>query len=306
MSFLAAAVNAWQLELHPEVWLLVVTIVALGVYSVRVIGPLAVAPGQPVVTRNQKLFFVAGVGLLWLAADWPMHDIAEKYLYSVHMVQHLLISFMVPPLLLMAMPEWLARLIVLDDSRSARVLRILTRPVVAGVIFNVVQVFTHWGTAVDLSIENGAFHYGVHLLVFASALLMWFPVVGPLKELQMSEPGKMLYLFLMSIIPTVPAAWLTFAEDPVYPGYDHDQRLWGISVITDQQAAGAIMKVLGGTYLWLLIAVRFFRYSAQQREADHLARRRRHSDSDLPLTVADVEAVFELAGDPRHEHVPGD
>jgi putative membrane protein len=303
---LVAAANAWELELHPEVWLLVGTIVALGVYSVRVIGPLAVAPGQSVVTRSQKLFFAAGVGLLWLAADWPMHDIAEKYLYSVHMVQHLLISFMVPPLLLLAMPEWLARLIVLDDSRSARVLRILTRPVVAGLVFNAVQVFTHWGAAVDLSIDNGAFHYGVHLLVFASALLMWFPVLGPLKELQMSEPGKMLYLFLMSIVPTVPAAWLTFAENPVYPAYDHDQRLWGISVITDQQAAGAIMKVLGGTYLWLHIAIRFFRYSAREREADRLARRRRHSDSDLPLTVADVEAVFELAGDPRRERVPGD
>ena len=142
--------------------------------------------------------------------------------------------------------------------------------------------------------------------MFASALLMWFPVLGPLRELQMSEPGKMLYLFLMSIVPTVPAAWLTFAEDPVYSGYDHDQRLWGIGVISDQQAAGAIMKILGGTYLWLLIAIRFFRYSAQQRELDRRERRRRHVVPHQPLTLADVEAEFELAGDPPRERLPGE
>jgi len=305
MKFLAA-VSAWEYEFHPEVWLLVGAIVGLGIYAVRVIGPLAVGHDEPVITRNQKLFFIAGVALLWLAADWPMHDIAEKYLYSVHMVQHLIISFIVPPLLLLAMPEWLARLVILDDSRSARVLRILTRPVVAGVLFNAVQVLTHWGTVVDKSVENGAFHYGIHLLVFGSALLMWFPVVGPLRELQMSEPGKMLYLFLMSIIPTVPAAWLTFAEDPVYSGYDHDQRLWGISVITDQQAAGAVMKILGGMYLWLLIGIRFFRWSAEQRRMDREERRRQYPSPAQELTVADMEAEFERAGDPPLERIPRD
>jgi len=301
---IAAAADAWRFELHPEVWLLVGAIVGLGVYSVRVIGPLAV-PGQPVVTRNQKACFAAGVALLLVAADWPLHDIAEKYLYSVHMVQHLMISFMVPPLLLLAMPEWLARLIVLDDSRSARILRLATRPVVAGIVFNAVQVLTHWTGVVNTSVNNGAFHYGIHLLVFGSALLMWFPVLGPLRELQMSEPGKMLYLFLMSIVPTVPAAWLTFAESPVYSSYDHDPRLWGIGVITDQQAAGAIMKVLGGTFLWLLIAIRFFRFSARQRDVDNQERRRGYEEAERPLTIAEVEAEFERAGDPPQERVPG-
>jgi putative membrane protein len=302
---IAAAADAWKFELHPEVWLLVGAIVGLGVYSVRVIGPLAVPAGQPVVTRNQKACFAAGVALLLVAADWPLHDIAENYLYSVHMVQHLMISFMVPPLLLLAMPEWLARLIVLDDSRSARILRLATRPVVAGIVFNAVQVLTHWTSVVNTSVNNGAFHYGIHLMVFGSALLMWFPVLGPLRELQMSEPGKMLYLFLMSIVPTVPAAWLTFADSPVYSAYDRDPRLWGIGVITDHQSAGAIMKILGGAFLWLLIAIRFFRFSARQREVDNQDRRRRYEEAERPLTIADVEAEFERAGDPPQERVPG-
>ena len=293
------AVDAWEFEAHPEVWILVAGIVALGWYAVRRIGPLAVADGDVVVTAVQKRWFAAAVVLLWIAADYPMHDIAEEHLYSVHMFQHLLIAFIVPPMLLLAMPEWLARLLVVDGGAVSKVLRVLTRPVVAGVIFNILQVLTHWGAVVDLSVENGPFHYMIHLGVFFSALLMWFPVLGPLKENQMSEPGKMLYLFLMSIVPTVPAGWLTFAEGVVYRAYDTADPLWGISPTDDQQAAGAVMKVIGGFYLWALIAIRFFRYAGGQREADIEARMQR-----IDLTYADVTRAFDHAGAPPPEPQP--
>ena len=268
----------WRLQLHPEVWVAVAALVAIGFYVTRVMGPLVMQNPNPpttIVTKRQRSYFAAGVFLLWVAADWPTHDIAERYLYSVHMVQHLLISFVVPPLLLMATPEWLARLLVLDDSRYAGILRFLCRPVVAGMAFNAVQVLTHWTVAVELSVRSGAFHYLMHLLVFFTALQMWTPVLGPLRELQLSEPAKMVYLFIMSIVPTVPAAWLTFAEGAVYSAYDHPDRLWGISVTTDQQAAGVVMKILGGGYLWALIAVRFFRWSAAQHRSDQAELRKR-------------------------------
>ena len=298
MGVLAAA-DAWRFQFHPEVWLTVAALVGLGFYVVRVVAPVAMPEGAAAVSRRERLCFVAGVALLWVSADWPMHDIAEEYLYSVHMVQHLLISFVVPPLLLMAVPEWLARLIVADGSRSARVVRRLVHPLVAGVAFNALQGLMHWNTLVELSVRSGPFHYAMHLLMFASALAMWTPVVGPLREMQLSEPAKMVYLFAMSIVPTVPAAWLTFAEGSVYPVYDHAQRLWGISVAADQQAAGAVMKVLGGLYLWTLIAVRFFRFSAAQRRADAAERRLRFAADTL--TTADVEAELERLGAPRPE-----
>ena len=278
------AVSAWEYELHPEVWLLIAAVAAFGVYSVRSIGPLAVTDGTPIITAPQKRYFLAGVLLLWLAADWPMHDIAEKHLYSVHMIQHLLISFIVPPLLLLAMPAWLARLLILDDGLAQRLLQPLTKPIVAGLLFNMFQILTHWGAVVNLSVENGVFHYALHLGVFFSSLLMWFPILGPLKEMQMSEPGKMIYLFLMSVVPTVPAGWLTFAEGVVYSSYDHSDPLWGISPTHDQQVAGVVMKIIGGFYLWSLIALRFMRFAGGQREADMAARQNRSS-----LTHAEVK-----------------
>ncbi len=308
----------WEFEAHPAVWLLIAGIVALGYYAVRHIGPMVVPDGQEIVTKRQKRCFALAVFLLWVAADWPMHDIAEEYLYSVHMAQHLLIAFIVPPLFLLAMPEWLARLIVVDGGAVSRVLRVLTRPILAAVIFNALQILSHWGAVVNLSVENGVFHYTIHLAVFFSALLMWFCVVGPLPELQISEPAKMVYLFASSIVPTVPAGWLTFAEGVVYSAYDHADPLWGISPTDDQQAAGAVMKVVGGFYLWALITIRYFRFTSGRRERDLVARRTRKQPTpnrersgsyaltpdltfDTDLTFDDVQRAFDENPEPRRE-----
>jgi cytochrome c oxidase assembly factor CtaG len=78
----------------------------------------------------------------------------------------------------------------------------------------------------------------------------------------------MVYLFLMSIVPTVPAAWLTLADNPVYEAYDHGHRLWGITVVNDQQMAGLFMKLGGGIYLWMIIAYLFFSWATRNQRAD--------------------------------------
>lgn len=253
---------------HPEVWVLVAGIVALGTYAVRVVGPKAVRDGSPIVRRRQVGWFAAAVAVLWLSSDWPIHDIAEERMYSVHMVQHVLLTFVVPPLFLLAVPTWLARLVLGGNP----VLRFLAKPVVAGGLFNVVVVFSHWQVTVNGSVENSAVHYGMHALLVTAALLMWLPVCGPVPELRMSLPGQMVYLFLMSIVPTVPAGWLTMAEGVVYSAYDHGNQLWGLSVTDDQQLAGLVMKLVAGFYLWGLIIVLFFIWAARNQQAERAGR----------------------------------
>ena len=124
---------------------------------------------------------------------------------------------------------------------------------------------------------------------------MWLPIFGPLPELRLSVPSQLIYLFLLSIIPTVPAGWLTFADNPVYPAYDTVERLWNISTVNDQQAAGAIMKVLGGFFLWTLIGIRFFSYAAKEQAADFNRRVVR------PLTYNEVTEEFEKTEPPHIE-----
>jgi putative membrane protein len=159
-------------------------------------------------------------------------------------------------------------LVVGDGWFGGRALRVLCRPVVAGVIFNAAILLTHWPTMVDLAVRSGPVHYLVHLGLVGASILMWMPVCGPMPEYRLSPPGQMLYLFLMSIVPTVPAAWLTFADGVVYTAYDRPVRLFGISATDDQQIAGLTMKLIGGGFLWAIIVYLFFKWAADEERSD--------------------------------------
>ncbi len=250
--------NPWRYQAHPEVWLLVAFLVGAFVYMARVIGPKAVPAGTPPVSRRQVAYFTGAMALLWFGADWPVHDMGEQYLYSVHMFQHMIFSYFVPPLALLATPAWMARTLV-GDARTYRAVRFFTSPIIAGVLFNVMVMVLHIPVLVNASTENAPLHYTLHLLVVSTALLMWSPVLNPLEELRIGAGPKCIYLFLMSVVPTVPAGWLTFAEGTVYKHYNQPVRVWGLSVTDDQQIAGAIMKIGGGFFLWTIVIYLFFK-----------------------------------------------
>ena len=265
---LTAAAGPWTWVPRPTIWIMVAGVTALYWYALARIGPRASKPGEVIATKGQVAWFAGSMVVLWLSSDWPLHDLGENYLYSAHMVQHLLLSLVFPPMAWLATPTWLARMIV-GSGVGYRIVRRLSRPLVAALIFNAVVVLQHWPVVVNTSVANGAFHYGVHLAVVLTSLLMWMPVAGPLPELRPSLAVQMAYLFGQSIIPTVPTGFLVFAESTVYRAYDIPFRLWGISATNDQQLAGAFMKVLGGTYLWVIIGVLFVRFATRHADDDH-------------------------------------
>lgn len=288
----------WRFQAHPEVWLLVAAVGGGWWYATHHIGPKVVPEGSLLVTRRQWRAFLAAWLLLWVASDWPIHDLGEHALYSVHMLQHMMLSYFMPPLLLLGTPTWLARLVV-GDGRAYRVLKRLAHPVVAGLLFNTAVVATHVPGAVNAAVTNGTLHYSLHVGVVLTALLAWMPIVGPFQEMRLKPPGQMVFLFLMSVIPVVPAGWLTFADGVVYSAYDHLPRMWGISVTNDQQIAGVIMKLGGSTFLWAIITVKFFRWSGATTSDDHSYRRVKSipaaeiiGHDEEPLTYADVERAF--------------
>ena len=290
--------NPWAFQWHPEVWLLVAFLFGAYVYLVRVIGPTAVPTGAPVVSRTNLWCFGGAMVLLWMASDWPLHDISEEYLYSAHMFQHMMLSYFVPPLALMATPTWLAR-VLLGNGSLYRAVRFLTKPVAAGVLFNGIVMMLHLPLVVNASVQSGPVHYGMHVVVVTSSLLMWMPVCGPISEFRLGSAGAMIYLFLQSVVPTVPAAWLTFAESPLYDSYDRPVRLWGISIVDDQQLAGAIMKIGGGLFLWAIVIYLFFgRFAAPFKDSHDYRRGSRMPDAEIVgndesvLTTRDVEREF--------------
>jgi putative membrane protein len=259
---------AWHF--HPDVWAMIVALAGGYVLALRVWGP-RYAAGRPTARRRHKILFAAGIAALAAGSEWPIHQLSAQ-LFTVHMLQHMLFSLVAAPLLILGTPGWLFRRLFRPRLVFA-VVRFLTQPLIALLVFNAWLAAYHWPALVNLSIESHLAHFAVHVLFVVTALIMWWPVLSPLPELpHLSYAGRGAYLFAQSIVPTVPASFLTFSHTALYAAYDIVPRLWGVSVLDDQQWAGLLMKIGGGLILWGVIAVIFFRWAAAEERGgpDHL------------------------------------
>ncbi len=258
---------------HPDVWLVIAGLAAAYAYAVRRLGPRLAPAGTPVLTRFQLATFSAGVLALWIASDWPVHDLGEGYLFSVHMVQHTAFTVIAAPLLLMGTPTWLARWL-LSPRWLLRAVRFLTRLIPATIVFNAVVIVTHTPVVVNASLRHAPIHFGVHTLLLVSSLLVWMPLLSPLPEVPRLQPlVRMVFLFLQSVVPTVPASFLTFGDHPLYRFYETVPRLWGVSALDDMRLAGLIMKILVGFSLWITLTIVFFRWYNAEESGTALQRR---------------------------------
>jgi putative membrane protein len=249
---------AWQP--HPDVWLIVGLLVAAYAVAVTRVGPRHVRAGEAVATPFQISCFGAAALAILIASDYPIHDLAEHYLFSIHMVQHLTYSLVAAPLLLLGTPAWMARAL-LSPPGMLRGMRWIARFFPATILFNAVVVVIHVPAVVDVALRYGIVHFGVHTLVLLSSIIVWMPIVSPLPEVpRLYPPMGMLFLFLQGVIPTVPASFLTFGSKPLYHVYAAFPRLWGVSALTDMQVSGLIMKIGAGLLIWGVITIVFFRW----------------------------------------------
>ncbi len=265
--------SPWEFHPHPEVLTLVVALV--GAYALanrRWGGLFHPRRAERAVTGRQWALFVSGAFSLYLALGWPVHDLGEHYLYAFHMLQHLLLGFVTPPLILLGTPEWLGRL-VLGRGVVGRAYKRLSRPLPAALLFNAALALIHWPRVVDIMLASEAAHAAIHLVFLLAAFLMWSVLYSPLPELVMLSPvGRMGFLFAQTILPTVPASFLTFGDRPLYRAYESFPRLWGLSPLDDMQLAGLIMKIGGGLLLWSIITVMFFRWASREEAGDRSGR----------------------------------
>ncbi len=247
---------------HPDV-MAVVAVLGFGYwYGLRRLTPAYAPQGEPAVTARQQWMFYTGLAVFLAVTSWPIHDIGERSLFTFHMIEHMAIALVVPPLMLLGTPWWFLRIVVRPFMGA---LRFLTKPIVALLLFNGSLAILHWSVVVEEMVTSDGFHLVAHAALFIPAILMWWPVIGPIPDLPRLEPfPRMGYLFLQSLVPTVPASFLTLAEGTVYKVYEEFPRLWGITVTNDQIIAGLIMKLGGGAILWFAIAVTFFKWAAEE------------------------------------------
>lgn len=229
-----------------------------------------VAPDAAPATRSQRRAWFGGLLVLLIAAGYPMHDLAEDTLFTFHMLEHMLIGYVVPPLLLVGMPRWMADR-TLGHRRVLPVLRHLATPVVGFMTFNTAIVAIHWPAAVAWQNQNEWAHLLVHLGFFTTAVLLWLPSFSPTPAIRrLSPPGRIAYMFLNTLIPIVPASLLTFSDVQLYPVYGDAPLSWGLTPVEDQTIAGIIMKIGGAFYLLGIIGRIWFRWIAEERALDTL------------------------------------
>jgi putative membrane protein len=277
---LRIVLTAWNL--NPT---LVLGFMALGGGYLYAIGPLRRRHGwAAAVPRWQVAAFLAGVAVLAFALISPLDALGDEYLFSAHMVQHMLLTLVFPPLLLVGTPAWLLRLL-LRRPRVLWIARGLTWPAVAFALFNGDFWLWHLPALYDLTLRNEAVHVLEHLTFMATATLSWFPILSPAPDKlpRLTPPLQLLYLFLSCQPMVVLGALLTFASQPLYTPYLAAPRLWGLSALVDQQLGGLIMWIPGSLIYILVMSVVFFVWIERQSEAEARA-------VDAALGFSDAEA----------------
>lgn len=244
----------WNFDIRILVALLVLT---LG-YQLMT-GPLAVRWGVTVATPLMRNRYMLAMVLLFVALVSPIDTLSLVSL-SMHMIQHLILIILVPPLVILSIPPALASLALQNQSVLALV-RAIVHPICAFFIFNIIFVGWHVPANYDLAVRDTNTHALEHIMFTLGAILSWWPVFSKQPELPRSTPGVlMLYLFFMSLPPTIIGALLTFAGYIIYPAYDAVSRPWGMSAQVDQELAGLLMWLPGGLVYFVVLTVIFFRW----------------------------------------------
>ena len=243
---------------HPDV--LIGLAIFQGAYLLGV-GPLRERFGLAESSDpRQVATFTAGVLVILIALVSPIHVLSDNYLFSAHMLQHVLLTLVAPPLLILGTPDWLIRPLLRPDL-VFRLARVATHPVVAFASFSLIFSMWHIPSLYTTSVTNHGVHIVEHLVFMSAAVLLWWPIFSTMPELpRLSYPIQMAYLFLLSIAQLILFAPITFSKEPLYQFYASAPRIWDISPLTDQQVGGIIMKMGGGAIFLALIVVAFFRW----------------------------------------------
>lgn len=225
------------------------------------------APAPDTPTGLEKLSFFAGLLVMFCTLNGPLHDLSDYYLFSAHMVQHLVLTLVLPPLLIAGTPGWMLRPLIRPRAVRA-VARVVLRPVMCFVIFNVVFTAWHIPYFYNAAMANHNIHIVEHLMFMAAAVIMWWPFLSPLPELpRLAYPGQMLYCFLMTIPMSVVAIYIAMADHVLYPAYAAAPRIWGLTPIADQQLGGLIMWIPGGIIFYGIMTVIFFKWAARGEDS---------------------------------------
>ena len=218
--------------------------------------------------HRHSLYFGLGLLALWLALETPIDTISDHYLDSVHMLQHVLLGFVAPPLMLLGLsPQMVARIVRVPGVRA------LTEPVPAQVIAALVMVVWHLPPLYEATLYSEPLHVAEHVTFIASGLVLYWPILAATSaraRWQMSSGARLLYILLATLPQDGVALAFIFSRVPFYDFYAHAPRLIpSLTPVIDQTVAGAVLMVLGKATMAVAALAVFFRWFGADRRGDH-------------------------------------
>jgi putative membrane protein len=251
---------------HNEPWLVGGLILAGWLWAI-VAGPLRgrFAPTEAFPRRHAVKFYL-GLLFFYLAVGSPLDQIAERFLFSAHMLQHQLLVYPAAILFLLGLPHWMIDP-VLGRPRLRGLVRFITNPVVCGVVYTVVVSLWHAPWLYDWALRDKFVHILEHLMFFGAAVLYWWPLLSPSKVAPPIPHGvQLLYLIAVIIGMTPVFAYITFSQGVLYPTYEFAPRLFAnFSAIDDQLLAGVMMKLVGVAVSLTAFTVVFYRWYQEKK-----------------------------------------
>jgi len=221
------------------------------------------------ISRARRISFAGGLAMIVLALMSPIGVLADNYLLSFHMLQHVMLTIIAPVLILLGIPAWMYEPVVRAfGGKLWRVWRVLTLPVIAFVLFHLPYSVYHVPAVYDLSLQYLPVHIAAHTFLLLVAMISWWSVLAPSPALGKVAPAvAILYLFVQTIPGQIVGAMITYADHVLYPSYQEAPRVFGLSAMNDQQIGGLIMWVGTSTIYLAAVAIVFFRWASREDRA---------------------------------------
>ena len=231
------------------------------------LGHAWLAREAPDAERKHSFYFGLGLLTLWVALETPIDTISDYYLDSVHMLQHVLLGFVAPPLMLLGLsPNMAARLMRLPGWRP------ITEPVPAQLIAGAVMIGWHIPYLYDATLRSPSLHVVEHLMFIAGGFVMYWPMLEATSagaRHRLSPGAKLVYMLIATLPQDGVALALLFSRVPFYEFYTHAPRLIAsLTPVIDQTLAGAVLMILGKATLAVAAVAVFFRWFGGEHRAD--------------------------------------
>lgn len=235
------------------------------------LGPLRerIAPATAF-PKKECGWFIAAVSSFYLAVGSPLDALGENFLFSAHMVQHMLLMYLAAPLTVLAVPAWLIDAVLRRSRPLKQGLRFLLRPLPAGFVFTFVFSVWHFPGLYEAALHDKVIHMLEHLTMYGASVLMIWVLLSRSKTLPAAGYGiQLLYIFLLMVAQIPLFAILTFATEVLYPTYALAPRVIPLEPLPDQVLGGLIMKVSNMLVSLFFMGRAFYLLSRQAEPNQH-------------------------------------